>query len=159
MRKITVWSIFLILFSASSCCPPCNQWKVAVIKGDCPPSKYTKAYLPACNAFNGMEAVVMYSNCDTQMFLYALTLLFPIYGDDCEHTEINVCLDDEDYAYIVDRLEGGQCLRLPGEARDLIICALLDGKSLDITAGRYQTTLIPDNFSKVYGKLPVLETP
>lgn len=156
MRKIAIGSVFLILLFFTSCCPPCNQWKVAVIKGDCPASRYTKAYLPACNAFNGMEAVVMHSNCDTQMFLYALTLLFPVYGDDCDHTEITVCLDDENYTYIVDRLEGGQCLRLTNEARDRILCALLDGKCLEITAGRYEATLIPDNFCRVYGKLPVL---
>lgn len=95
----------------------------------------------------------MVSNCDTQFFLYALTLLFPAYRNDCDHAEIHVCLEGFESSFIVERLEGGQCLRLPDEARDWIICALLDGKCIEITAGRYHVTLIPDNFCKVFGRL------
>lgn len=154
MGKIARRFVFPILIAFSSCCPPCNQWKIAVIKADCPPATITKAYLPACNPFSGMEAVVISSNGNIQFYLYALTLLFPALSEDCEHAEVVVCIEDNEFSFVSDRLQGGQCIRLPEEARDLIICALLEQKNPEITVGRYQACLTHDNFFKVYAKLP-----
>jgi hypothetical protein len=153
MRKSSTPTLFLIIFLVTSCSPQCNQWKLAVIKADCPPAKYARACLPACNTFNGMEAVLMSSNGTTHFYLNALTLLFPVYECDNAHTEIKIVIEEENYCFIVDRLQGGQRLLLPEEAKQLIVDALLEFKCVEISTGRYQTTLIYENFQNVYSCL------
>jgi hypothetical protein len=87
------------------------------------------------------------------VYLYSLTLLFPCNTDDPCTSNVTICVDDARHIFTAERLQGGQCLRLPEEARDLIICSLLEGKCPEITVGRYQATLIHDNFRKVFSQL------
>lgn len=154
MRKRTISVLFLISILASSCSPQCHQWKLAVIKADCPPARYIRVYLPACNTFNGMETVLMSHNGSIRLYLNVFTLLFP-YDDetDQEHTSVFIAIGEEKYCFIADRLQGGQCLALPDEATELIVNSLLENQCVKISTGRYQTTLICDNFATAYYRL------
>ena len=153
MRKSFISALFLIIFLTSSCSPQCNQWKLAVIKADCPAASYVKVYLPACNTFNGLETVLMSSNGNVRLYLYAVTLLFPFYENDECFCEVTLCVDEENYTFIADRLQGGQCLLLPKDAMQLLMDALLENKSVEVTTGRYQATLTPENFCNAYRNL------
>ena len=153
MRNGALYALLLITTLIISCTPHCNQWKLAVIKADCPSATYAKAYLPACNTFSGLEAVLTSCNGSVEMHLNAFTLLFPYYDSDEEHSEVFVCIGTEKYSYVAGRLEGGQSLLLPEAAVQLITGALLESKCVDISVGRYQTTLIYQNFAKVYSSL------
>lgn len=150
LGKSAKFALFLIIFFTFSCTPLCNQWKLALIKADCPPACYTKLYLPANNTFNGLEAVLMSIDGDWHFYLHALTLLFPSIAADDEHTEVILTIEETTYAYTADRLQGGQCLLLPDEANQLIICSLLEKTEVLVTSGRYQATLTPENFAKTY---------
>lgn len=153
MRKKGACFFFLIAFLTVSCSPPCYQWKLAIIKANCPPANYVKIYLPACNTFNGLEAALMSCNGSRRFYLYALTLLFPCNPGDEEHSEVSFSINEEGFQFSADRLQGGQCLLLPEEAMQLIVESLLEKKCVEINVGRYKTTLIPDNFHKVYETL------
>lgn len=153
MRKRAICAIFLISFFSYSCSPQCHQWKLAVIKADCPSASYVKVYLPACNTFNGLEAVLMSCNGNINLYLNAHTLLFPTIGCDECHSEIMMCIEEEKYQFTADRLQGGQCLLLPDDAMQLVVCSLLEKKCVEITVGRYQTILTHENFDKTYETL------
>lgn len=152
MRKSGLPALFFITFCFSACSPHCHQWKLAIIKADCPPARYAKLYLPACSTFNGFDAVLIRANGCISFYLNALTLCFPNYGEDPDHTEVVFCIDDEVSTFIADKLQGGQSLLLPEEAMQLVVSAMLQQKCVDITIGRYQTTLIPDHFDTSYNK-------
>jgi hypothetical protein len=153
MRKKAYYALFLISLLITSCSSPCHQWKLAIIKADCPRATYVKAYLPAENAFNGIEAVLI--SCDDTIFLYfyALTLLFPAISGNEEQTEVSVSIGEDNYQYIAERLEGGQSLRLPEHAKDRMIEALLENICVEVSIGRYHTTLTSQNFINVYRTL------
>lgn len=153
MRKSTFSALFLIIFLASSCSPQCNQWKVAVIKANCPCTSYVKVYLPSCNTFNGLETVLVSSNGIMRLYFYAVTLLFPLFENDERFCEVILSVDGENYSFISDRLQGGQCLLLPDDARQLLIESLLENKCVEVTTGRYQTTLTDENFCNAYKNL------
>lgn len=146
MRKRSVLTLFLIAILVSSCSPQCHQWQFAVIKADCPSAQYVKIYLPPCNTFNGLEAVFMRYNGTTAFYLNVFTLLFPINEGDEEHTDVTFCIEESTYTFTAERLLGGQRLLLPDEATQLALETLIENKTIEVTVGRYQTTLIPDNF-------------
>lgn len=125
---------------------------MAVIKADCPSASYVKLYLPACNAFNGLEAALLSCNGSVHLYLYVLTLLFPPSPDE-DHCDVKITFNNETLIFTAERLQGGQSLLLPDEAMVLIMGALLDNTCVDIKVGRYETTLIPDNFQKTYSLL------
>lgn len=150
MGKRTVFILFLISVFISSCSPQCNQWKLAVIKADSTAARYVKAYLPACNTFNGVETVLISCNGNKFLYLYAFTLLFPFNSEDEEHCDVLVTVKDTKYLFTADRLQGGQCLLLPNVAMQLIIDSLLEHTCIEIKTGRYQSTLTHENFDKTY---------
>lgn len=150
MRKSIAHVLFLILFFNLACCPSCDQWKLAVIKANCPPSTYIKVYLPACNTFNGLEAQFICCNDQADFYLNAITLLLPCYGSDPDHAEVSFLIGDQEYVFLAERLLGGQRLLLPEEAKELAIEQLLAGNDIHVSAGRYQTVLTCEGFAKVY---------
>jgi hypothetical protein len=152
MRKQFVYAFFLITLIHFSCCPRCNEWKLAVIKADCPAATYAKAYLPPCNPFNGLEAVFISCSGDIRLYFNALTLLFPCYADE-EHSEVFITIEEEHYCFIAERLLGGQTLLLPEEAMLLITLAFLEKKDVEVIAGRYTALLTHQNFEKIYRNL------
>lgn len=152
MRKSAYSALFLILLF-SSCSPYRHQWKLAAIKASCPDASYVKIYLPACNTFNGLEAEFMCSNGDMQLNLNIHTLQFPMDSDDGSHATVNVIINEDIFPYTANRLLGGQRIVMPQEACQQIIGALLEGNNVDITVGRYETTLLSEGFAKHYDEL------
>jgi hypothetical protein len=152
MRKRSFLALFLVALSLYSCSPACHQWKLAVIKADCPAARYAKLYLPASNTFNGLDAVLMWSNGRLNFYLNALTFCFP--SDDGNETqcEVDFRIDDVMNTFVAERLEGGQSLLLPEEAMQLVVTALLEQQCVEVTVGRFQTTLVPDHFDTSYKK-------
>jgi len=153
MRKKEYLSFFLITIIFTSCCPPCHQWKLASIKGDCPSSNYIKAYLPTRNTFNGIEPELVCTNGLLQLYLNAHSLQFPCNSDNHAQTNVEVIIGDQDYCFIAERLEGGQRLLLPNEALEIIVCSLLEKNNVEITIGRYESTLIYEGFPSIYNSL------
>lgn len=95
----------------------------------------------------------MNCNGNIHLHLYALTLLFPCNADDENHADITLLIEEETFTFTAERLQGGQCLLLPEETKQLIICSLLEKKCVEIHVGRYQTTLTHENFGKNYETL------
>lgn len=95
----------------------------------------------------------MSSNGCVRLYFYAVTLLFPTYENDERFCEVTISVDGENYSFIADRLDGGQCLLLPGDALQLLADALLEGRCVEVSTGRYQTTLTPQNFCNAYRSL------
>lgn len=90
----------------------------------------------------------MRCNGNTTFYLDAFTLLFPLNAGDEEHTEVTFCIEDVTHTFLAERLLGGQRLLLPDEAMEVTMEALFENKTIEVTAGRYQATLIPDNFAR-----------
>jgi len=148
-RRRTLLALFLALNFLVGC-SPCNlQWESEVIKADYPPITYAKIYLPVCSTFKGIEAEFLFCNQDAQLFLNIFSLEFPDYTDS-GYFEVKLRIDDQEYCYWAERFEGGQKLLLCDDATQLVISTLLVNCSIELSAGRYQAKLIPENFAKIY---------
>ena len=117
------------------------------IKGADPCMDFSKAYLPSCNAFNGMEAELLYDGYNTNFYLNIQTLQFPCSDEDESVANVTIVIGDQIYSIQSEILKGGQRIRLPLEIQQLIIDSLLEGSEVLISVGRYRATLIPDNFA------------
>lgn len=146
-------ALFLVFIFLLGCSPPCHQWELVNIKANCPCITYSKAYLPVCSRFSGIEAELLCAGAEKHLYLNAFSLQFPKCADDEDTTEVIVLINDIEYTFIAQRFEGGQRLLLPEIAQQLIIDALLEGHCIDLSTGHYRATLIPDNFVNVYNKL------
>ncbi|MEI8365700.1 MAG: hypothetical protein WCF65_04695 [Parachlamydiaceae bacterium] len=153
MGKRLVYLLFLISCLFVSCSPPCYQWKFAAIKADCPPATYVKGYLPACNTFSGIEAQLVCTNGTFVLYLDTCTLQFPSTSDCPTQTKVNISVNNHKYQILAERLEGGQRLILPDDTVQFIIYSLLQASCVEISVGRYQTTLVCEGFSKTYNQL------
>jgi len=144
---------FLSFFILFSCAKPCRQWELDTIRSDCPGICYGKASLAACSTFNGLEAEILAIDGGLRFYLNALSLEFPVVEGNEDYTTVILFIGDQEHPFLADRFQGGQQLLLPEEAQNLIIETLLQKYEVDIKVGRYQTTLVPNNFYASYLKL------
>lgn len=148
LRK-RVFALFLLSSTLLSCQKDCRQWDYAEIPSTCPPTVFTKASLPPCNRFSGIEAEIFATGCEQHLYLNALLMEFPC-GPDPDHAIVAITVNGSTMDYVAERFEGGQRLKMPCEATQTVIAALRGGICVDIKVGRYEETLVPDHFEHVY---------
>lgn len=141
-------TLFLILLA--SCSHNCQQWKLATIKASHPCSTYTKARLAPSDLFNGMEAELLCNGNDETLFFNVHILCFPPAKNPEGKIDVAVCIKGESFTFAAYRLEGGQRLMLPDEAKQIIVASLLEGFPVYVSVGRYEAKLVCNNFQKVY---------
>lgn len=142
---------FFIFFV--SCSPKNQYWKFRTINADFPYSSYSKAYLATCHPFDGLEVELLFNGFDSILFLNTLILCFPESTDGSGMIEVKINIEDRSYIFLADRFEGGQRIKLPENAKQLIIASLLDGRCPQIIVDRYHAILQSDNFRRIYNRL------
>lgn len=146
---------FIFLFGCST--PTCRQWEMqdVITQTSCftggrlilePDSNYSRLELEIARNRSGIRFYI------NLLFLEALPD-----KENPSRTSVEILFDDQDpwiiHPYL---LVGGQRLLLPGDVADILIQALLDGKSFNLQIGRSCIRVIPDQFSVVYGRLLAL---
>lgn len=153
LRKRIASILFLSFCFLTSCSHPYRKWECSTVRADFPPVTYSTVYLNPCNGFNGLEAEFIFYGPYVQLYLNALSLQLPRSTTDENIVEVLISIGDNQYNFAAERLGGGQKLLMPEEAQNLIIAALLEGQEVIVSCGRYETTLIPCNFSTFFYKL------
>ena len=140
---------FLSLFSFS-CSTSCRQWHLDEMIGsnDCYHS--SRLYLLSEDAYCNLELVLIRSKSGIRMYLNTFSVPFPWESNDECKTAIYLCVDGNEFAFVSDRLQGGQRLLLPPDAVELIISTLMNGEQLSVRAGRYQMVVIPTRFGELF---------
>jgi hypothetical protein len=144
--------LFLVFF-LFSCSPACLKWKMTSIEANCPPVTYHRIHSKPCSPFNGLEADFVWNGAERHFYLNACTLLLPVDPDNCGYTTVNLTIEEQTYMFSALLFEGNQRAELPSEAQELVVCALLKGIPVDITIGRFQETLVTDNFPCLYNQI------
>lgn len=147
---IALFLPFFLFFSSCSQ-PACNRWEWTTFKVDYPCITFAKAYYPPSNNFNGIEVEWVRSGGEHRLYLNAMTLQFPCADD--QTVDVSVCIEGEEYHFVAAWLQGGQRLLLGDDAQELIISTLFEGCPVDISVGRYHTTVTSDNFAKIYDRM------
>lgn len=141
--------ILLLLAFFLSSCAACPKWKVSSIKASYPFVIYSKfSWKPVC-PFNGLEIEFVQNEVERHLYLNVCTLSLPI-NSECLLVDIRI--DDTTTTFCTTPFAGDQRLELPIEAYDLVVCALLKYSPVTISVGRYQETLIADNFPQIFFK-------
>jgi len=143
-------ALFLIILSLSSCQQNCRQWDFTKIPGECPPTTFARAYLPACSNLNGIAAEFLSIGGELHLFLNALLFEFPSSESDPCVSIVTVKINDTELEYPAERLDGGQRLMMPQEATETIVAALCEGLCVEVSVGSYRETLISTRFQETY---------
>lgn len=89
---------------------------------------------------------------EVNFYLNVFTLQFAE-GDEEGNLKVKLSVGEQSQEFSAERLDGGQRLRLSEEAKEFLIEALLSETSVEVSVGRYRTTLIPNNFALLYSEL------
>lgn len=137
-------SLFILLLVLTQCARPCQNWQLETVHS----KNFSSRLLhPATDCYSGISFEIIHS-CQTEWgYINSYT-----FGFSEEIIEISIIIDGQEYPFTGERLEGHQRVLLPPQATQLIIKGLLDGQIIHLTAENYQTTLCPQNFSKLFKK-------
>lgn len=134
--------------------PACRQWEMDDILTKIPCFNGGRVILSPDSDYSYLELEITRSSSGIRFYLNLLALEAPPWKEDPARTCITIAFEGQEpwtaYPYL---LAGGQRLLLPGNIADVLIQALLDEHPFMIQIGRYQISVIPDNFSKVYKRL------
>lgn len=152
-------SVFALFFLLSSCQPPppCRQWFLDESFATC--SLYNSGRLllaPDVNNCSLISVEIIRSSAGTQMYLNAYSLAFSTADQDESKSIVKVFVNGEEHTFQAERLVGGQRLLLPDAATEIIISALMNSATVHISAGRYETDVVPNRFPALFQELNCL---
>lgn len=145
-QRVFLALCFLLFFSG--CAKKGPQWELERIQGDCPPQVYSKVFLIPSSTFNGIQVELVGVGSDQHLYLSVLCLQISPSSSSDSIVNVTITIEDQVYTVSAELLEGGQRVLLPEEAKDLIVCSLLNDQEVTIAMGRYRQTLISDNFKE-----------
>jgi hypothetical protein len=142
---------FCLLFS--SCTSPFPQWEYEETATCQPCYRSGRVSLPPKDPLGGLEVEFVRTPSVLRAYLniYAIQVT-----SDPQHpgkAEVKLVIEDLSENVYADILQGGQRLLLPADATEKIVNALLQDKSIDLSVGRYHSTVDPHNFVGLYNKL------
>lgn len=129
---------FSLLFSCCTCSPA--RWYL-----DKPCRNSGRVYYPAKSSEIAIEII---RSCGSD-WCYVNNSTFGFQSS----PPILITIKGECFTFQGECLEGFQRVLLPTQATQLLIKALIDGHSVGLTVGDYQTTLEPWYFSEHYSRL------
>ncbi len=103
--------------------------------------------------YSSLSLEIVRTASGTRMYLNTYSLPLSPVSDNTNKIELTLSTENGSCPVFVDSLEGGQRLIIPSDVASDVICHLLEGKPVTLSIGRYQSTIIPDNFASVYHRL------
>lgn len=152
VKGVITGIIMSLLFS---CTTPCRRWELSTVKAVYPCSNYAKARLEPHNDFNGIGIEFLGAEGNAAIFLNAYTLCFPAAERDEATADVDLAVGGIVYRFASERLLGGQRIKLTEEAKQLFISALLENVPIEVSVGRYRTTIVSDNFEEIYRRFSI----
>jgi hypothetical protein len=140
--------ILLFLLFLITSCSPTAKWHLETPNSLFSKGRWGRLYLLPKDCYAGISLEIIRSEGTEWCYINSYTLGFT------EDTPpLILTIDGISYPFEGKRLEGFQRVLMPPDAAQLLITALLDGHSIDLTAGNYQILLHPLNFGRNYVKL------
>lgn len=135
MHRSRRLSCFLLVFAAGCILSSCSRtdfWQNSSIKTGNKEFDSAKLIYPASNYTHDYQLEFLYSEDSLKAYINLYSSKAPIYSEDSELTLLKFMIKDNKYEVIVDRLSGGQRIRLPVEATSLLINLLEENNEVTI---------------------------
>ncbi len=117
-----------------------------------PQYRSARLYYPTENPFDGLEIEILKGR-DEIVYLNVLRRSIPAYQDDASKALVTIRTDNEQQNFIVQRLRGGQRLKLPHKATLFLIDNLREVDYVHILLDGYEAKIPSQQFKKQYCKL------
>ncbi len=147
-RKGALVALFLLLTSCT-----CPNWTLdkTITFNPCYNSGRLYFYADCCG--KDLELELDRGASGLRMYINVFSLEIAPVILDPPQAELVITIEESEYKYLADILQGGQRLLLTDEARDLIIDTLQSNQIVILKAGRYKAAIQPENFSSLYYNL------
>ncbi len=147
--------LLLVLLSVCSCSSSvCRQWEIQKVLTKHPCYNAGRLLWGPHSNFTYLELELARSRTGLRFYVNLLFLQARPCQEDSERTCLEILYDNQEswvvYPYL---FEGGQRLLLPGEVADVLIQALLNGRSFTVRLGRNCLEILPANFASLYETL------
>jgi len=142
-----------IILVAASCQPASNSWEVKETKSQHRSHQAIRLAKKPDNPFRGMELEFVRTASGRRAYLNVYSLAFPSMGVDGKQTEVLIKSGEIEHRFLASRLEGGQRLLLPEDAKNLLIEQLTNHQKVVIISGRFDVEVSPGEFPSLKNKL------
>jgi len=148
-------SLFFLFFFFLASCSKAKELRWYYESDTNVSSSYRSArlYYPTDIPFDGLEIEILKGKDDRVIYFNVLQRLIPPYNSDTSKAIVTIQDGSEQQNFIVQRLQGGQRLKLSLEAANLLTEKLLKGEDIHIFLDSYEAKISSEHFSKLYRKL------
>lgn len=147
--RVFLFLLPLIFFS----CHRNDPWQQTAIRNSDPTYDLAKLSHPAASDHRGIQIEFIRQEQTIKGYLNVHTFAFPPLENHPKQTSITFLAGETRQTFVVDRLAGGQRLRLSPNSLDALLQLLHDYPQVTIQSGHYSQTYSSDTFDRHYRKL------
>lgn len=145
--------VFCPILLMSGCSPQKNPWKNSSISTKYPAYNSKRLTIEPKNKFRGIELEIIKNHRDLKGYLNIRSMTLPPCNCDSSKCAITVSTDAETRRYTLDTLKGRQRMLLSGDALEFIIDSLSHQVNVEISTGRFHSTIPSEGFEKAFSKM------
>jgi len=144
--------LFLLLLFFASCARQ-DPWHETAIRNTNPEHEMAKLAYPASNPHDGIQLEFVRHGDSLNGYLSILAFTIPPHPDHPKQTILTCQTCDEKRSFLIERLEGGQKLRLSQEAITFLINAFQNVPTVHLSLGHHSQTYKSAHFEKHFRSL------
>lgn len=146
-------SVFALVFLCSSCHRN-DHWQNQNIKTGNPSFDSAKLIYPATHYLHDLELEFLYTSHQLHSYINVYAEHIPPYQDDAKVARLSIDAGGRSHHFLVDRLAGGQRLKIPDDLLGTFIEILKKNPSVVLTLeGLYRTKVHTKEFKKHFETL------
>ena len=145
--------IFLGLAIALIGCQSHCPWHLSYMPSTFPENPLSRLNYPKNDTSKGIELSLVRIQDITYAYLNVHVFEVPPYQDNPHLAQVHIKAKDVSCSFIVDRLAGGQRLRLSAPCLSTLLSLLSRFGTVTITTGHYSQTYLSKGFEQCYQKL------
>jgi hypothetical protein len=145
--------VLLVVLCLLTACTKQGQWSQEKIHSHCEAFTFSKVRGRSSNPVHGLdiEFIRFADNIKAYLIIHSTPIPCTICPGD--KASLHIQIEQEDFAFHAERLEGGQRFLLTEEASELLIDTFLAGKDIIITLPGYRSFIQAEGFSKHFKKI------
>jgi hypothetical protein len=144
------YSLIFLLFAA---CSSHKEWTYREVVSSNPEFNSCLLRYQTKNEIIGIGVELLKGSFGTLGYLNVCSRQIPHLPETPNQSIVVFVIGDEKFPYKAERMEGGQKLLLPEDAKEKLIASLQDNKTVTIYLDGFMSTLEPSNFPKLYNRL------
>lgn len=147
------YNLLLLALCLLTACTKQGQWSQEKIHSHCEAFTFCKVRARSSDPVRGLDVEFVHFADGTKAYLIIHSTPIPCTCCPSDKAPLHIQVDQDDFAFHAERLEGGQRFLLTEEAAAFLIHTFLAGKDALITLPGYRSLIQAAGFSKYFNEM------